>query len=49
MKIKHQFVKRNGPKQPENSFYALFWPFGTPKGLQVGMIYGLISKLKLST
>jgi hypothetical protein len=25
--------------------YALFWPFGTPKGPQVGTIYVLISKL----
>jgi hypothetical protein len=28
-------------------FYALFWPFGIPKGPRVGTIYGLISKLKI--
>jgi hypothetical protein len=51
-------LKRNGPKEPENSFFlycfSSFWGhLGTPKqsqkvdkGLQVCRIYGLISNLK---
>jgi hypothetical protein len=35
------FLKRNGPKQPENRFSCCFWPFwghgSTPKWTQKGM------------